>query len=74
MRDNCEDLRDLAMIDTSDLENLEIEIPDFAIQKKIADVLSSLNRKIVQNTDINPNLWFFIRRIYSIINITGWLP
>jgi len=35
---------------------LEIEIPDLATQKKIADVLGSLDRKITQNTEVNKNL------------------
>ncbi len=43
-------------IKPSDLENLEIEIPDLDTQRKIADVLSSLDRKITQNTDVNENL------------------
>ena len=43
-------------IKPSDLENLEIEIPDLDTQRKIADVLSSLDRKITQNTDVNQNL------------------
>lgn len=43
-------------IKPSDIENLEIEIPALAIQKKIADILSGLNKKIVQNTEVNDNL------------------
>lgn len=43
-------------IKPSDIENLEIEIPDLAIQKKIADILGSLDRKITQNTEVNENL------------------
>lgn len=43
-------------IKPSDIGNLEIEIPDLATQKKIADVLESLDRKITQNTEINENL------------------
>ena len=43
-------------IKPSDLENLEIEIPDLDDQKKIADVLRSLDNKIAQNTEINENL------------------
>lgn len=39
-------------IKPSDLENLEIEIPDLDTQKKIADVLNSLDRKITQNIDV----------------------
>lgn len=43
-------------IKPSDIGNLEIEIPDLVTQKKIADVLESLDRKITQNTEINENL------------------
>lgn len=43
-------------IKPSDIENLKIEIPDLATQKKIADVLGSLDRKITQNTEVNKNL------------------
>lgn len=43
-------------IKPSDIEDLEMEIPDLATQKKIADVLGSLDRKIAQNTEVNENL------------------
>lgn len=43
-------------IKPSDIEDLEIEIPDLVTQKKISDVLSSLDKKIIQNTAINDNL------------------
>ncbi|MCJ0564095.1 restriction endonuclease subunit S [Enterococcus cecorum] len=43
-------------IKPSDIENLEIEIPDLSTQKKIASILNSLDRKIVKNTEINNNL------------------
>lgn len=43
-------------IKPSDIENLEMEIPDIATQKKIADVLFSLDRKIAQNMEVNKNL------------------
>lgn len=43
-------------IKPSDIEDLEIEIPDLVTQKKIADVLGSLDRKITQNNQINDNL------------------
>lgn len=43
-------------IKPSDIENLEIEIPDIATQKKIADVLFSLDKKMAQNMEINKNL------------------
>lgn len=43
-------------IKPSDIENLEIEISDIATQKKIADVLFSLDKKMAQNMEINKNL------------------
>lgn len=43
-------------IKPSDIEDLEMEIPDLATQKKIADVLGSLDKKIAQNTEVNENL------------------
>lgn len=43
-------------IKPSDIENLEIGIPDLATQKKISDILSSLDRKIAKNAEINKNL------------------
>lgn len=61
-------------IKPSDLENLEIEIPDLDTQRKIADVLSSLDRKITQNTDVNENLQEQAQAIYSnmfICNASG---
>lgn len=44
-------------IKPSDIENLEIEIPDLTTQRKIADILNSLDRKISQNTKVNENLF-----------------
>lgn len=52
-------------IKPSDLENLEIEIPDLDTQKKIADVLSSLDRKITQNIDVNENLQQQAQALYQ---------
>jgi type I restriction enzyme S subunit len=52
-------------IKPSDIENLKIEIPDLATQKKIADVLGSLDRKITQNTEVNKNLLEQAQSIYS---------
>lgn len=43
-------------IKTSDIENLEIEIPDILTQKKIANILNSLDGKVTQNNEINRNL------------------
>lgn len=43
-------------IKPSDIEDLEIEVPDLATQKRIADILGSLDGKIAQNAAINENL------------------
>lgn len=43
-------------IKPSAIENLEIEIPDLATQKKIAGILNILDRKIAKNVEINKNL------------------
>lgn len=43
-------------IKLSDIENLEIEIPGILTQKKIADILNSLDGKVTQNNEINKNL------------------
>ena len=43
-------------IKSSDIENLEIEIPNLDTQAKIASVLSELDRKAEQNNEINKNL------------------
>ncbi|QIH22252.1 restriction endonuclease subunit S [Lactobacillus iners] len=52
-------------IKPSDIENLEIEIPDIATQKKIADVLFSLDKKMAQNMEINKNLEQQAQAIYQ---------
>ncbi len=43
-------------IKPSDIEDLEIKIPDLDIQKKISGVLGSLDKKIVQNNEINDTM------------------
>ena len=52
-------------IKPSDIEDLEIEIPYIATQKKIADILGSLDRKIAQNTEVNDNLLQQINAIFK---------
>ena len=65
-------------IKPSDIEDLEIEIPDLATQKKIADVLGSMDRRITQNTGINNNLYAQAKAIFDnhFVNIdaipAGW--
>ncbi len=61
-------------IKPSDIEDLEIEIPDLATQKKIADILGSLDRKITQNTEVNENLLQQAQAIYCDIFITNASP
>ncbi len=43
-------------IKPSDLEDIEIMLPDLEEQQKIVSILSSIDRKIKQNEDINNNL------------------
>ena len=43
-------------IKSSDIKDLEIEIPELATQKKIVEILGNLDRKITQNTEVNKNL------------------
>lgn len=40
----------------SDIENLEIDLPDLDTQKKIASILSSITNKMAENVKINDNL------------------
>lgn len=40
----------------SDIENLEVQLPDVKTQKKIVDILSVIDGKIKQNMEINNNL------------------
>ena len=43
-------------VQTDVVENLEIDLPDFLTQKKIAKILSALDDKIEYNNQINKNL------------------
>jgi len=52
-------------IKPSDIEDLEIDVPDLATQKKIADILGSLDRKIAQNTEVNENLQEQAQALYA---------
>ncbi len=38
------------------LNNIEVNVPDFVIQQKIASILSALDKKIQLNTKVNDNL------------------
>ena len=52
-------------IKPSDIEDLEICIPDIEIQKQIAEILSSLDRKVEQNSEINKNLFEQAQALYK---------
>lgn len=52
-------------IKSSDIEDLEIEVPDLATQKKIADILGELDRKAKQNAEINKNLYQQLFALYD---------
>ncbi len=43
-------------IKPSDIENLEVPLPDRKTQEKIVSILKSIDEKIVQNNEINNNL------------------
>ncbi len=58
-------------IKPSDIEDLEIVIPDLATQKKIADILGSLDRKITQNTEVNEKEKSGPRRAALYIGLQG---
>lgn len=52
-------------IKSSDIEDLEIEIPELNTQKKIAEILSSLDKKIAQNIKVNENLLQQAQALYN---------
>ena len=52
-------------IKPSDIEDLEIDVPNLATQKKVADILGSLDRKIAQNTEVNENLAEQTRAVFK---------
>lgn len=52
-------------IKPSDIEDLEIEVPDLDTQKQIADILGSLDGKIAQNAEINENLFQQAQALYK---------
>ena len=49
----------------SDIENLEMLLPDIDIQKSIVTILSVIDEKIKQNTEINNNLEQQAKAIFS---------
>ena len=52
-------------IKQSEFRRIEIEIPDYAIQEKIAQILNSIDRKILLNREINKNLSDQLQALYS---------
>lgn len=60
-------------IKPSDIENLEISIPDIETQKQIAEMLSTLDRKAKQNDEINKNLLQQITVLYDdLVKRSDW--
>lgn len=51
-------------IKPSDIENLELLLPDRKIQEKIVAILSSIDKKIKQNNEINNNLLEQVLTLY----------
>ena len=51
-------------IKSSDIKDLEIEIPELATQKKIVEILGNLDRKVIQNTEVNKNLEVQAQALY----------
>ena len=52
-------------VQTDVVQNLEVDIPDFATQRKIGQLLKSLDDKIALNTAINENLQEQAKAIYT---------
>ncbi|MDR1758551.1 MAG: restriction endonuclease subunit S [Bacteroidales bacterium] len=52
-------------INPSDLEKLELELPDLPTQRRIAAVLSALDAKIALNRQINDNLEAMAKTVYE---------
>ncbi|MCD8558200.1 MAG: restriction endonuclease subunit S [Shewanella xiamenensis] len=52
-------------INLKQIGDLEIRLPELAVQNKVVDILSSLDRKLVINTDINQNLESIAQAIFK---------
>lgn len=65
-------------IKPSDIENLEVDVPDIKTQRKISAVLVSIDEKIHSNTEINKNLQAQAQTIYQHMIIDNaddsWTP
>lgn len=51
-------------ISASKISNIEIELPSLTMQKKISSILSSLDKKIELNNQINDNLYEMMNKLY----------
>ena len=54
-----------AKLPIKNIQNIEINLPDIKIQKKIASILSSLDNKIFVNDNINDNLQQQAKALYA---------
>jgi len=52
-------------IKKTDVENMEIDLPDIAIQRKIVSILSKLDEKIELNNQINNDLYDISHKIFE---------
>ena len=52
-------------IKKTDVENMEIDLPDIEIQKKIVNILEKLDDKIYLNNQINDNLYEILNKLYK---------
>ncbi|MFH4735499.1 restriction endonuclease subunit S [Vibrio diabolicus] len=52
-------------INLKQIGDLEIRLPELAVQNKVVDILSSLDRKLEINTDINQNLENIAQAIFK---------
>lgn len=58
-------------IKKTDVENMEIDLPDIAIQKKIVNILEKLDDKIYLNNQINDNLHNLAEQLFIEIYKNG---
>lgn len=60
-------------INKTDLENIKINIPSDKNQKKIAKILSNIDKKIELNYEINNNLYEIIKELYkNLFAVNNW--
>jgi type I restriction enzyme, S subunit len=65
-------------VNRNDIENLEVDIPEFPTQKKIAGILSAIDSKIQENNKINDNLLqqldYYYKEIFDITDVESISP